>query len=708
MGTTYSITFNGVLEASLGTVTPGQCACLDTTGNFYVVSTIGNRGTQRTRGVITLLAVGGKACQIQSDGICDRSITQIPFLAVGSGGRSNIRVNAGGNLERADPPAVGDEIVGWCDEFGNALLSFGGAASSLIGTLAGDVTGPPGSNLITAFNSIPFAANSPNTGDVLSYQSGVVGWVPAVGDAFGPITSLTVARIQGIGVSGITPTTGQVLAYNGTVWIATTPSATTSVTMGGDVTGPSSAAVVERIHGATVPIAGSLVTGNSLHVSGASALSYSALNLAGGSGWVTGVLPVGNLPAMGGDVLGTIAANRVTTISGATAGNVVTVTSGVTFAFPVGILSAPSTSLEWTGARGFLVNPFVNQTALFGSISTTLSGVWFGSTATTTPTSGNFAMLYTASTDRLSFRGGIGIELIATSGVEVFAPSLSFGMGQATPIIGQDSANSGSAGTTLTVTAQPNVGAGPGGNLLLSGGTSLSGGQGGLTLQAGVLGTTVDTSLMSWTATKTPLITQVLTSSSGTAATFTLQGQQNNGSGFGGDLSLSGGGSFIAGQSGKVVLTGREVDVITDTMRWDKGYSPIITQEDQAGSTACRDFILRAQSTGGTQATGGNLILRTGAGFLNSGSMLLETTPGLTGIQIYESVSASNRHIILNLWAPLSSQLGLNSGEGTIFVGFSTVNPSANPVGGYQLYADPTQGLFCLSPSGAVTQLAPP
>src|SRR5277367_1097613 len=66
----------------------------------------------------------------------------------------------------------------------------------------------------------------------------------------------------------------------------------------GDVlAGPGSGALpatVARINGATVPAAGSLVTGNSLHVTGVSALGYSALNLAGGSGWVTGLLPVAN------------------------------------------------------------------------------------------------------------------------------------------------------------------------------------------------------------------------------------------------------------------------------------------------------------------------------------------------------------------------------------------------------------------------------
>jgi hypothetical protein len=63
----------------------------------------------------------------------------------------------------------------------------------------------------------------------------------------------------------------------------------------GDWTGPIGTNVVERIHGATVPIAGALATGNGLYVSGVSALTYSALNLAGGAGWVAGRLPIGNI-----------------------------------------------------------------------------------------------------------------------------------------------------------------------------------------------------------------------------------------------------------------------------------------------------------------------------------------------------------------------------------------------------------------------------
>lgn len=50
-----------------------------------------------------------------------------------------------------------------------------------------------------------------------------------------------------------------------------------------------------RLNGSTVPAGGALTTGNTLQVSGAAALSYAALNLAGGAGYVTGELPWANI-----------------------------------------------------------------------------------------------------------------------------------------------------------------------------------------------------------------------------------------------------------------------------------------------------------------------------------------------------------------------------------------------------------------------------
>lgn len=77
------------------------------------------------------------------------------------------------------------------------------------------------------------------------------------------------------------------------------------VQLAGDLGGTGTAAAAPRVSGinsATVPAGGALTTGNVLQVSGVSALSYAAVNLAGGSNFVTGVLPVANVDSRAGIV----------------------------------------------------------------------------------------------------------------------------------------------------------------------------------------------------------------------------------------------------------------------------------------------------------------------------------------------------------------------------------------------------------------------
>lgn len=83
-----------------------------------------------------------------------------------------------------------------------------------------------------------------------------------------------------------------------------------------------------QLNGATVPEAGGLTTGNVLQVSGSAALSYAALNLAGGSNYVTGVLPSANLASattlaqgavvLAQDLSGTSSAPTVVAVTGNT------------------------------------------------------------------------------------------------------------------------------------------------------------------------------------------------------------------------------------------------------------------------------------------------------------------------------------------------------------------------------------------------------
>jgi hypothetical protein len=70
------------------------------------------------------------------------------------------------------------------------------------------------------------------------------------------------------------------------------------VTISGDAQVASGGAWTNvKINGASVPTAGGLTTGNVLQVSGVSALTYGPVNLAGGSNYVTGTLPVANITA---------------------------------------------------------------------------------------------------------------------------------------------------------------------------------------------------------------------------------------------------------------------------------------------------------------------------------------------------------------------------------------------------------------------------
>lgn len=90
------------------------------------------------------------------------------------------------------------------------------------------------------------------------------------------------------------------------------------ITLAGDTTGPSNANTTVAINGASVPLAGALTVGNALQVAGTSSLTYAPINLAGGSTYVTGTLPVGNLPNLAGDTTGAITSNTVGKIQGNT------------------------------------------------------------------------------------------------------------------------------------------------------------------------------------------------------------------------------------------------------------------------------------------------------------------------------------------------------------------------------------------------------
>jgi hypothetical protein len=160
-------------------------------------------------------------------------------------------------------------------------------------TLAGNVTGASNANTVVSINSatVP-AAGALVTGNVLRVNGA---------------SSLTYAAVNLAGganhVTGVLPTSNQA-----------------SQTVGGNLSGTTASATVTSINNSTVPAGGALVTGNVLRVNGASALTYAAVNLAGGTNHVTGLLPTANQVAqvMGGDGYGTTAALVVQRVNGAT------------------------------------------------------------------------------------------------------------------------------------------------------------------------------------------------------------------------------------------------------------------------------------------------------------------------------------------------------------------------------------------------------
>jgi hypothetical protein len=104
---------------------------------------------------------------------------------------------------------------------------------------------------------------------------------------------------------------------------------------------------ITGINGATVPAAGALTTGNVLQVSGVSALSYGAVNLAGGAGYVSGVLPVANVATTAGivhSVRGVVTANVADLGAFTVAGH-----DGLTFAEGERVLLAKQTTAAQDG-----------------------------------------------------------------------------------------------------------------------------------------------------------------------------------------------------------------------------------------------------------------------------------------------------------------------------------------------------------------------
>jgi hypothetical protein len=281
----------------------------------------------------------------------------------------------------------------------------GGGITQLTGdVLAGPAVGTTPATVVRVNGATVPAAGALTTGAVLRVTG-----PSSLG--YGQVNLALPAAVTGLlPVANIAPsgTNGFVLTTTGgaTVWAAAASGGITQLT--GDVTaGPGSgsvAATVIRVNGATVPAAGALTIGNGLYVTGASALGYSALNLAGGANFVTGLLPVANIAPSGtnGFVLTTVGGATVWAAAGG-GGGITQLTQDV-LAGP-GAGSQAATIVQITGATG--VANVINGTSLD-----------FLKTGDPVATTGRINFQGTAAEIFLAYQpAGVNTKIISTDGV---------------------------------------------------------------------------------------------------------------------------------------------------------------------------------------------------------------------------------------------------------------------------------------------------
>jgi hypothetical protein len=165
---------------------------------------------------------------------------------------------------------------------------------------------PPGNAV--QIGSIPVSDTPPTIGQILTFDGG--SWVPISpgatvtvgGDLTGTATAAVVTGIRGVAVGPFTPLGGQVLMYDDTSHMYLPQTVSTDPALYGDLAGTASAATVVALNG--VAISGTAPQNNYV-------LQYNSVN----EMWTPQALPSGN-PTLGGDLSGTASSGTVIKLRG--------------------------------------------------------------------------------------------------------------------------------------------------------------------------------------------------------------------------------------------------------------------------------------------------------------------------------------------------------------------------------------------------------